>query len=144
MAGSATFIRKGKSRSHFTMCGFRHEQVADSLSEENWTNRWCVRVDLNGWLCIGVAELYRTDGTSFGVEVIGRGGLESSCKYKREFMTLGEALAYANGDGDTELARESRRATPEEYPPERSGVTFITSYNGPRPQRKDNQTGESV
>ncbi len=122
---------EGLTGTHLRLYGYPHSDIADRLDEENWQTRWLARVGSAGWLAIGVSEQTRDHVISFLVDVVSQAGRDTGKKYIREFPTLGEAVAYANGDGDTELARESRKATPDEYPPESHAMIFITTVHRP-------------
>jgi hypothetical protein len=133
----AHIIWYGSARPHHPLFGLHHVHIASRLTEENWQEKAIVRL-LNGkpvylWI---VQDQSTPDFTEQAGRfwVLGKGEGADSCE--SSFLTLQEALAYINGEGEAPLG-ETPVATPEQYPAERNREVYVSSI----PVRRSQQGG---
>ena len=101
------------------MYGVSHANIASTLNKRNWKTKATCRVHAEGPLYIMIK---RGERSSKGTEKeiiysVTATIIDVKAVYSRDFATLEEALAYANGEDGVDLGVESRPAEgPHEYP----------------------------
>jgi len=110
--------------------GISRCNITDRLKRTNWRTEAICRVREDRCLYI-----YINRGSTFGKGkkceryfVFIEFGSEEDRKLRRDFPTLKEALAYANGEDGSEFAQGTRPAETGEFPRSREADTYVTGF----------------
>ncbi len=113
------------------MFGINRSNIADRLNQRNWRKKAICRVIQDRCLYVYVARGTQThDGkTSERYYALIHFGTEEDRSFRKDFRTLKEALAYVNGDSESNFGRLTRPAKPHEFPRERGPDTYVTGFS---------------
>ncbi len=114
------------------MFGIDRSNIADRLNQRNWRKKAICRVIHDRCLYVYVARGRQThDGnTNERYYALIHFGTEEDRSFRKDFRTLKEALAYVNGDSESNFGRLTRPAKPHEFPRERGPDTYVTGFSG--------------
>jgi hypothetical protein len=112
----------GEAPIHDPIYGINRSNIADRLTDKNWETKAVCRVRNNQSLYILVQKGEVSDSGSehdryfVNIEL----GTKEDAASNKDFATLKDALAYANGEDGSEFAQETRPATSSELPQDRA------------------------
>lgn len=132
----------GMAGPHHPMYGICRENVAPALTKKNWRTKAVWRQHEMGGLYVfvarGVTESDSGEDTErYYVKIKIHGGADLAGRFDNDFATLEEALAYANGQDEGLLAKETQPASLETLP-ERPAPLLVSFVRKPAP--KSDQT----
>ena len=114
------------------MFGIDQSNIADRLNQRNWRKKAICRVIHDRCLYVYVARGRQThDGkTSERYYALIHFGTEEDRTFRKDFRMLKEALAYVNGDSESNFGQLTRPAKPHEFPRGRGPDTYVTGFSG--------------
>ena len=121
----------GMAPVHDPIYGISRSNITDRLKRTNWRTKAICRVREDRCLYVYVVKGSTSDNGKkcerHYVQI--HFGSEEDRPFQRDFRTLKEALAYANGDDGAEFGRETRPAETGEFPRSREADTHITGLS---------------
>ena len=138
----ATVINFGMAPPHDPMFGIRSGNIVPRLTQKNWRKKATGRIRDGRFLYVMVNQgEQKIDGRKkkrYFVRV--HLGEPIDQQLNADFDKLVDALAYANGEGNTAMTLATEPAAPEEYPDNRGADFFITGFTGQGRERRQNFT----
>ena len=138
----ATIINFGMAPPHDPMFGIRSGNIVPRLTQKNWRKKATGRIRDGRFLYVMVQQgEQKIDGRKqkrYFVQV--HLGEPIDQQLNADFDKLADALAYANGEGNTAMTLATEPAAPEEYPDNRGADFFITGFTGQGRGRRPNFT----
>jgi hypothetical protein len=109
-----------------TRFGIKWSNITERLTLQTWKRKAIVRKASGGWLYLWVTKgQYGNGAVVYKVNTDSEGG-RCSQRYERCFPNLEQALAYANGEDDGDIAKETSLATSaRDYPPQSEAECHI-------------------
>jgi hypothetical protein len=138
----ATIINFGLAPPHDPMFGIRSVNIVPRLTQKNWRRKATGRTRDGRFLYVMVNRGEQgIDGLKqkrYFVRV--HLGEPIDQQLNADFDKLADALAYANGEGNTAMTLATEPAASEEYPDNRGADFFITGFAGQGRGRRQNFT----
>jgi len=138
----ATVINFGLAPPHDPMFGICSGNIVPRLTQKNWRKKATGRIRDGRFLYVMVQQgEQKIDGRKqkrYFVRV--HLGEPIDRQLNADFDKLVDALAYANGEGNTAMTLATEPAVPEEYPDNRGADFFITGFTGQGRERRQNFT----
>ena len=138
----ATNISFGLAPLHDPMFGICSDNIVPRLTQKNWRKKAIGRIRDGRFLYVMVKQgEQKIDGREqkrYFVSV--HLGEPNDRQLNADFDKLIDALAYANGEGETAMTLATEPAAPEEYPDNRGADFFITGFTGQGRGRRPNFT----
>ena len=138
----ATIINFGMAPPHDPMFGIRSGNIVPRLTQKNWRKKATGRIRDGRFLYVmvqqGEQKIDDRKQKRYFVQV--HLGEPIDQQLNADFDKLADALAYANGEGNTAMTLATEPAVPEEYPDNRGADFFITGFTGQGRERRQNFT----
>ena len=138
----ATIINFGMAPPHDPMFGIRSGNIVPRLTQKNWRKKATGRIRDGRFLYVmvqqGEQKIDDRKQKRYFVQV--HLGEPIDQQLNADFDKLVDALAYANGEGNTAMTLATEPAVPEEYPDNRGADFFITGFTGQGRGRRQNFT----
>ena len=125
------FTNFGLSPVHHPIYGISRSNITARLKRTNWRTKAICRVRDRRGLYIYVQKGSISENGKkcerYFVKI--HFGSEEDRQFERDFRTLKEALAYANGEDGAAFGQETRPAGTGELPRSREADTYITGFS---------------
>ena len=121
----------GSAPPHDPVYGIKQSNITDRLKRTNWRTKAICRVREDRCLYVYVVKgRFSENGKKcerYYVQI--HFGSEEDRPFERDFRTLKEALAYANGEDGSKFGGKTRPAEAGEFPRSREADTHITGLS---------------
>lgn len=111
-----------------TLLGISWNNITARLTLENWATKALVRKGKSGWLYLWVAQGHYSSIARPVYQIRTASERRDGARFEKKFWNLEDGLAYANGEDEGDLAKETSPATSaRDYPPRRGAGWHIQS-----------------